>query len=390
MTPAPADRAILHIDMDAFYASVEVLDNPALRGKPVVVGGTPEGRGVVAAASYEARKYGVHSAMSAFQAVRLCPHAAFIRPRLSRYAEASRQIFKVFHDYTPLVEALSLDEAFLDVTGCERLFGPAAAIGRAIKGRIRDEIGLTASVGVAPNKFLAKVASDLEKPDGFVVVTGAEAAARLAPLGVERIWGVGKVTRERLALLGITRIGHLQQADPGMLEANLGNFARALRDLAFGLDDRPVVSGGESKSIGAETTFARDIDSASELRKTLYALADESAKRLRDEGLHARTVNLKARYPDFTTVTRALTLPEPTALTREIRAAALTLLEQRLGRAGRPLRLLGVSLSNLEHHEEGQGDLFTDEARAQNEKLDRLLDAMQDRFGESKIRRGGL
>lgn len=383
-------RAILHIDMDAFYASVEMLDNPALRGKAVIVGGTPEGRGVVCAASYEARKFGVHSAMSAFQAVRLCPHGTFIKPRLGRYAEVSRQIFKIFHDYTPLVEALSLDEAFLDVTGCERLFGPPAAIGRTIKGRILGELGLTASVGVAPNKFLAKVASDLEKPDGFVVITAEGAAARLAPLGVERIWGVGKVTRERLALLGITRVRDLQCASPELLEQNLGNAARSLRDLAFGLDGRPVVSGGESKSIGAETTFARDIDSAAELRKTLYALADESAKRLRDEGLRARTVNLKARYPDFTTVTRALTLPEPTTLTREIRAAALTLLEQRLGRAGRPLRLLGVSLSNLERAEEGQADLFIDESRAQDEKLDRLLDAMQDRFGENKIRRGGI
>ena len=386
--PRMAERAILHIDMDAFYASVEMLDNPALRGLPVIVGGTPEGRGVVAAASYEARKFGVHSAMSAFQAVRLCPHGVFIKPRMSRYGEVSRSIFKIFHDYTPLVEAISVDEAFLDVTGCQRLFGPPEAIGRAIKRRIREEIGLTASVGVAPNKFLAKLASDLEKPDGFVVIPAERAEAMLAPLGVEKIWGVGKVTRERLALLGVTKIGDLKSLPAEALERHLGSYARTLLDLARGIDHRPVEPGGDSKSIGAETTFARDIGEAAELRRQLIALADEVAKRLRDEGLCARTVNLKARYPDFTTVTRALTLPSPTALTQEIRQAAITLLEQRLGRAGRPLRLIGVSVSNLERPGEGQGELFVDESRVKSEKLDRLLDAMQDRFGESKIRRG--
>lgn len=382
------ERGILHIDMDAFYASVEVLDNPELRGKPVIVGGTPEGRGVVAAASYAARKYGVHSAMSAWQAVRLCPQGVFIRPRMSRYSEISRQFFKIFHDYTPLVEAISIDEAFLDVSGCQRLFGTAEAIGRTIKKRIQEEIGLTASVGVAPNKFLAKLASDLEKPDGFVVITAERAARILAPLGVDKIWGVGKVTRERLALLGIRKIGELQQCTAETLAGQVGSYARTLLELAHGLDDRPVVGGGESKSIGAETTFARDIGEAAELRRQLLALADEVAKRLRDEGLRARTVNLKARYEDFTTVTRALTLPAATALTGEIRQAATVLLEQKLGRGGRPLRLLGVSVSNLERLEEGQGDLFADERRARSEKLDRLLDAMQDRFGEDKIRRG--
>lgn len=381
-------RGILHIDMDAFYASVEVLDNPALAGKPVIVGGTPEGRGVVAAASYEARRFGVHSALSAWQAVRLCPHGVFIRPRFNRYSEISRQFFKIFHEFTPLVEAISIDEAFLDVTGCERLFGSSESIGRTIKKRIRDEIGLTASVGVAPNKFLAKLASDLKKPDGFVIITAENAAATLAPLDVGKIWGVGKVTRQRLELLGIKTIGDLQNSPPGVLEHHLGSYAHTLRELAFGLDNRPVLSGGESKSIGAETTFARDISEAAELRKQLLALVDEVAKRLRDDGMRARTVNLKARYEDFTTVTRALTLPAPTALTKEIRAAAIELLEKKLGRAGRPLRLIGVSVSNLERPEEGQADLFEDEHRVKSEKLDHLLDSMQDRFGEDKIRRG--
>lgn len=383
-----AQRAILHVDMDAFYASVEMLDNPELKGKPVIVGGTPEGRGVVAASSYEARKFGVHSAMSAYKARKLCPQGVFILPHMGRYCEISRQIFAVFHDYTPLVEPISIDEAFLDVTGSHKLFGSAERIGRTIKRRIREEIGLTASVGVAPNKFLAKLASDLEKPDGFVIIRAEEAAARLAGLPVGRLWGVGKVTGEQLALLGIHTVRELLAFPDGGLEARLGGLAGTLRELAQGLDERPVVPDSESKSIGAETTFAKDISDPAELRRQLDELADSVAHKLRVEGYRARTINLKARYEDFTTVTRAITLARATALTLEIRKTARELLEKRLGRGGRPLRLVGVSASNLERAAEGQAELFPDEAIQKSEKLDHLMDKIQKKFGSEVIRRG--
>jgi len=381
-------RSILHVDMDAFFASVEVLDNPALRGKPVIVGGTPEGRGVVAAASYEARAFGVHSAMSSVQALRLCPQAVVIHPRIRRYGEISEQIFAIFSEYTPAVEPVSIDEAFLDVTGCAGLFGPPAQIGAAIKRRIREELGLTASVGVAPNKFLAKLASDLEKPDGFVVIEADRAREILAPLSVGRLWGVGKATQSQLALLGIHKIGDLVGVAPELLEPHVGSFARTLIELAQGIDERPVVAGGDARSIGAETTFARDIADAAQLRAALDGLVQKVGRRLRAEGLRAHTVNLKARYEDFTTVTRALTLAAATAATRALREAARELLEKKLGRGQRPLRLVGVSVSNLERADEGQGDLFGAISDEKDERLDRVLDAIDQKFGPGSIRRG--
>ncbi len=383
-----APRAILHVDMDAFFAAVEVLDDPGLRGRPVIVGGSPEQRGVVAAASYEARRFGVHSAMSAARARRLCPDGVFLPPRFHRYAEISRAIFVLFRDVTPLVEPLSIDEAFLDVTGCQRLFGPAAAIGRALKERIRARIGLAASVGVAPNKFLAKLGSDLEKPDGFVVIEADEAAARLAPLPVGRLWGVGKVTQATLERLGITLVRDLLARDPDELERILGSYAGRLLELARGIDDRPVVTEAEAKSIGAETTFARDVDGADALREQLDALVERVGRRLRAEGMRARTLHLKARYPDFTTVTRSATLPAPTALTPALRAAARDLLERRLGRGGRPLRLLGVSVSNLEPEQGAQAELFPDAADEKDGKVDRIMDHLQEKYGSDSIHRG--
>lgn len=383
-----ARRAILHVDMDAFFAAVEVLDDPSLRGRPVIVGGTPEGRGVVAAASYEARRFGVHSAMSAARARRLCPRGVFLRPRGRRYAEISAQIFAVFRDFTPMVEPLSVDEAFLDVTGCQRLFGPAAAIGRAIKDRVREEIGLIASVGVAPNKFLAKLASDLEKPDGFVVIEESEIAERLAPLPVSRLWGVGRVTEQALARRGVRSVCDLLACDPAALEVQLGAAARTLRELAMGRDDRPVAPEGEQRSYGAEITFARDVQNAQELREALDELTERVGGRLRSDGLAARTVHVKARYPDFTTVTRAVTLPEPTALTTVLREAARDLLDRRLERRGRPLRLLGVSVSRLEPVVRAQGELFGDPGREKAAEIDLLVDRVQDRFGRALLRRG--
>ena len=381
-------RAIIHVDMDAFYASVEVMDNPSLAGKPVIVGGTPETRGVVAAASYEARRFGVHSAMSSYRAHKLCPQGVFLRPRMSRYADISRRIRDILDSFTPLVEPISIDEAFLDVTDSQALFGPPPEIGRTIKQRIRGEIGLVASVGVAPNKFLAKLASDLEKPDGFVVITQEEAAARLAPLPVSRLWGVGRVTEKTLIAAGIHTIGDVVRTDHARLEKLVGSYAAHMHELARGIDERDVIPDAEAKSIGAENTFARDISDATELRTELDLLSERVATRARDDGVVGHTVNLKARYADFTTVTRAMTLPDPTCESVVIRDAARELLEKRLGREGRALRLLGVSLSNLSHAEEVTGNLFDTPRATRNRTLDGVMDALRERFGAGAVRRG--
>lgn len=385
---ASAARAILHVDMDAFYASIEQLEHPELRGKPVIVGGDAEHRGVVAAASYEVREFGVHSAMSSYRAKKLCPDAIFVPPRMSDYVAYSRRIFAILKEYTPLVEPISIDEAFLDVTGSRTLFGPASEIGQLIKQRIREEIGLTASVGVAANKFLAKLASDLEKPDGFVVIPPKNAAARLAPLPVGRLWGVGKVTQKQLAEHGVRTIKDLLAMPSHSLEGIVGSYAPRLQKLARGIDDRPVVVGEGSKSIGAETTFAKDIADGDRLRDILDSLSVRVAKRLRKEGFRAHTIQLKARYADFTTVTRATTIPISTASTRTIVQTARELLETRLEREGRALRLLGVSGTGLVRPAEGEPELFPDREREQNERVDHLLDTLQDKYGSEKIWRG--
>jgi DNA polymerase-4 len=374
--------------MDAFYASVEMRDDPALRGKPVVVGGTPEGRGVVAAASYESRKFGIHSAMSAHRARTLCPDAVFISPRMAHYSAVSKTIFAIFKEYTPLVEPISIDEAFLDVTGSAGLFGPAETIGRTIKQRIGDELGLTASVGVAPNKFLAKLASDLEKPDGFVIITEEEAAAKLAPLHVGKLWGVGKVTQESLAKHGIKTIQDFLNYPKERLEKIVGSNAARLCQLARGIDDRPVVVGEESKSIGAETTFPEDIGDAAVLIRHLDTIVDRVARRLREEGFLTRTIHLKARYADFQTVTRAHTLRTATATTQTIRDAARDLLEKKLDRRERPLRLIGVSASHLVRFKKKQPELFPDKKEDDQAKVDHMLDALQKKFGKTSIFRG--
>jgi len=379
------ERKIVHVDMDAFYASVEVLDDPGLCGKPVIVGGTPEERGVVAASSYEARRYGVHSAMSAARARKLCSDGVFLRPRFERYAELSRQVFGILEDYTPLVEKVSIDEGFLDLTGCSRTFGDAVDTGRKIKRRIRDEVRLTASVGVAPNKFLAKTASELEKPDGFVVITAANAQETLASLPVRHIWGVGPVTEKTLSEMGVHKVADLLDFPRAKLERRLGSFAERLLDLARGIDESPVEPDAEAKSVSSETTFHTDIADAGELRHHLDALAERVARELREKGLRTRTVSMKARYPDFKTVTRAVTLGQATASTQAIRDAARELLEDRLGRRGRLLRLLGVKASNLSAAGEGQMLLFADESDRRHERLDRLLDELRRRYGPDII-----
>jgi DNA polymerase-4 len=378
---------ILHVDMDAFYASVEERDNLELMGKPVVVGGTPEGRGVVMAANYVVRQYGVHSAMPAATARRLCPHAIFLPVRMEHYAQISREIQEILHRYTPLVEPLSLDEAFLDVSGCEGLFGPAAEIGKRIKAEIRGEIGLVASVGVAPNKFLAKLASDLQKPDGFVVVDPNQVQAFLDPLPVGRLWGVGKVSARTFQKLGITSIGELRRLPVEILESHFGKTGRHLWKLAHGIDDRRVVPDRDAKSISHETTFAQDIDDPEVLRIWLLQLTEQVSRRLRRHHQVGQTVHLKVRFADFHTITRSRTLPEPTNITEEIWQTAAELLTRRLPNERQPVRLLGLGVSGLEAKSSRQGSLFDGGRREKQQKLDEVADRIQDRFGGAALQR---
>src|SRR5712692_2862716 len=381
---------ILHVDMDAFYASVEERDNPELMGKPVVVGGTAEGRGVVMAANYVVRQYGVHSAMPAATARRLCPQAIFLPCRMDHYVQISREIREIFDGFTPLVEPLSLDEAFLDVSGCEGLFGPAPQIGRKIKEEIRRRVRLVASVGVAPNKFLGKIASDLKKPDGFVVVDPLGIHDFLDPLPVGRLWGVGKVSGKAFQKLGITTIGQLRQLPLAILDSHFGKSGRHFWQLANGIDDRRVVPDREAKSISHETTFAEDIGQLDVLREWLMEQTEQVARRLRRHQLVGRTVQLKIRFQDFSTITRSQTLSEPTNITQEIWQAAAKLLTSRLPARRGPVRLLGVGVSGLESRSESQGDsrsLFDEGGREKQEKLDAVTDKIQERFGSTALGR---
>ena len=380
---------ILHVDMDAFYASVEERDDPSLVGKAVIVGGTAEGRGVVAAANYEARKFGVHSAMAAARAVRLCPHATFIRPRMERYAEVSRQVRSIFEAFTPLVEPLSLDEAFLDATGSEHLFGSSAEIGRQIKERIRADLHLIASVGVAPNKFLAKIASDLRKPDGFVVVQQDKVQEFLDPLPVGRIWGVGKVTGQVFGRLSIRTIGELRQLPRETLIHLFGSSGEHYWRLSHGLDERQVVPDREAKSISHETTFAEDIADREELHTWLMELVEQVARRVRRHELKGRTVELKVRFADFQTITRSATLAEPTNITQELLSAASELFLTKLPAGHKPVRLLGFGIKGFDDSGQSQRQLFGEPDRARQRQIDVVADQISGKFGKSAIRRGG-
>jgi nucleotidyltransferase/DNA polymerase involved in DNA repair len=387
-------RSIIHLDMDAFYASVEQLDHPAYRGKPVVVGADPrggKGRGVVAACSYEARPFGVRSALPITQAYRLCPRAIYVRPRMSRYAEMSDRMFAILRDYTDLVEPLSIDEAFLDVTGSRRLHGPAEAIGRTLKSRVRSELHLVASIGIAPNKFLAKVASDLGKPDGFVVVSPGKEQEFLDPLPISRLWGVGPKTEARLRRLGLQTIGQIARMGIEGLETALGNGGHDLWTLANGIDDREVVSEQEAKSIGAETTFDRDTDDHEEIRKTILELSDRVGRRLRREGYIAGGVTLKFRDHLFHTVTRAAVLDPPTDVGDDLFREAWRQL-QRVSWTGKRVRLLGVTATHLHPASEPPGSqlgLFQPAADPRR-KLARTVDAIRERFGTDAIARASL
>jgi DNA polymerase-4 len=386
----PGDSlTILHVDMDAFYASVEQRDNPELRGKPVIVGGLG-GRGVVCAASYEARPFGVRSAMPIATARRLCPHAVYLPVRMSHYAKIGQQVREILLSFTPLVEPLSLDEAFLDVRGCEGLFGQAPDIGRQIKDRIKADTDLVASVGVAPNKFLAKLASDHGKPDGFVVVPPDRVVEFLAPLPVGRIWGVGAKSEQRLHELGIRTIGQLADLPEKMLGDRFGEAGQHIWRLAHGLDDRTVVPDREAKSISTETTFAHDIADRQVLLAWLLDLVDHLASRLRHAQIRGRTIEIKIRSSEFRTQIRQQALAEATNLTEVLWQASKELFERSLTGDLMPVRLLGVGASRLTRDAAVQAGLFDNEMRQRQQALDQAVDDIREAFGKDAVQRGSL
>jgi DNA polymerase-4 len=378
-------RRILHVDMDAFYASIEQRDDSSLQGKPLVVGGGSN-RGVVAAASYESRQYGIHSAMPMREALRRCPDLLRVRPRMAHYKSVSGEIFSIFRSFTPLVEGLSLDEAFLDVTDSIALFGSAVEIARSIKREIFDRTRLTASVGVATNKLVAKIASDLEKPDGLVVVTPENARAVLDPLPVQVIPGIGRKTLARLSERNIRTVSDLRLATDGNLDPIFGRFTQKTRDRASGIDHRPVEPSRRDKSISAEETFDRDLTETSEMDRQLLALTERTAGRIRAKQLHAGTVSVKIRQSDFRTFTRQRALRPPGNGTDQMFHLARGLLHQWLAEhPGAEIRLLGVGGSDLCEAE--QRDLFAGDETPRSTHLDATVDNIRDRFGKSSVNR---
>jgi DNA polymerase-4 len=377
---------IAHVDMDAFYASVEQRDRPALRGRPVIVGASPGGRGVVSAASYEARRFGVRSAMPISRAVRLCPQGVYLPVDMDKYQRVSAEIMAILREFSPLVEPVSVDEAFVDLAGTETLFGPPAEAVRTIKTRIRAETGLTASAGLAANKFVAKVASDLRKPDGLVVVPAGTEASFLAPLPVERLWGVGRVLAEALAGMGIATIGQLQGMPLSTLERRFGEHGRHLHDLAFGRDERTVEPSTAAKSIGAETTFGVDCTDPERIRRTLRRHAERVARELREERLSAARVTLKLRFADFRTLTRSHT-GDPTRDGLELYRRALAMLDREA--VHEPVRLIGLSASGLGPGDQGQLPLL-DPVAVRRDRLGPVVDRLTARFGEGAVKPASL
>ena len=378
-------RKILHVDMDAFYASVEQRDDPSLRGKPLVVGGG-KNRGVVAAASYEARKFGIRSAMPMRDAYRRCPDLLRVTPQMSHYQAVSKEIFTIFREFTPCVEGLSLDEAFLEVSASLALFGDEVSIAKKIKSRIKAQTALTASVGVAPNKLVAKIASDLDKPDGLFVVTQEKLREVLDPLPARVIPGIGRETLAKLKRVGIETIADLRLAPDRDLIPVFGKFTQRTRDRAAGIDDRPVISSRSDKSISAEETFDVDLSAQAEMNRQLLALSERTASRLRAKELVAATVQVKIRQSDFSTFTRQRALRPPGNGTNQLYEAAKGLLaDWLLDYPGARVRLLGVGGSDLAN--DAQPDLFAPEVAAGGPQLDQTVDEIRDRFGNLSVGR---
>ena len=376
------------MDMDAFYASVEQLDDPKLKGRPVIVGADPKGgrgRGVVAACSYEARKFGVHSALPISQAWNLCPQGAYVRVRMDRYVEVSAQVMEVMRRFTNLVEPLSIDEAFLDVSGSTALFGTSLQMARAIKKQIREATGLCASIGGAPNKFVAKIASDLKKPDGLVIVERDAVEDFLRDLPISRLWGVGPKTEERLHDVGIRTIGDLRARPETELVRMLGSSGEHLHHLAYGRDDRPVIPDWEARSVSNETTFEADTMDRALLLRTLRSLAESVGRRLRNEDQRARVITLKLRYEGFETHTKQTSVSRPTHSDDDIVRIATMLFEQ--FPLDRKVRLIGVGSSHLTRSGDNptQLDLFAEPEKRDN--LDRTVDAIRSKFGNASLRR---
>ena len=379
-------RTILHVDLDAFFAAVEQRDRPELRGRPVIVGGGgPDQRGVVSAASYEARTFGVHSAMPLRTAGRLCPQGVFLPVDGRKYQQASREVMAILRRFTPQVQPISIDEAFLDVTASRALFGDGEAIAHRIRGAVRDEVRLTASVGVAANKLVAKIASDLRKPDGLVVVPPGEEAAFLAPLPISRLWGVGEKTAASLLDYGVRTIGDLAALDPAVLERRFGRHGAALVERAHGIDPDPVATGEPAKSIGHEHTFDVDTSNREVIERTILGMADGVAWRLRASGIKAATITIKLRDSGFNTITRQVSLEVPADLTEPIYEAALALVRKELH--GQRIRLVGVTASNF--RERDQLALFGSEDPRRHQAAE-ALDTIRRKYGDRAVTRARL
>ncbi|MDZ7760207.1 MAG: DNA polymerase IV [Desulfovermiculus sp.] len=381
-----APRIILHLDMDAFFASVEQVDHPELQGKPVVVGGLSD-RGVVSTASYEARRFGIHSAMPMATARHLCPWAVFLSGNRRRYSQISRDIMHIMHDYSPVVEKASIDEAYMDLTGSERLLGPPREVAREIKGRILSDHGLTASMGLAPNKFLAKIASDLDKPDGLRIIPLETVAEFMAALPVAKLPGVGSKSLERLKELGVTLCGHISRYSLEFWEAKWGKRGRALYHLAQGMDDSPVVPRRRAKSCGAEDTFPQDTADRRVIKTWLLHQSEEVGRALRRINSQGRTVTLKIKFSDFQSVTRNATLNRPTDCTQTIFRTACTLLDGLS--LSRSVRLCGVSVSQFERRQ-AQLSLFLEHNNESDRNLDRAADLITSKYGPQALVRGAV
>ena len=377
-------RSILHLDMDAFFAAIEQQDHPELRGKPVLIGHDGP-RGVVATASYEARPFGCHSAQPMVTAKRLCPQAIILPVRGERYQEVSEQMFAILEEFSPVIEPVSIDEAFLDLTGTERLLGKPEDVARRLKDRIKSDLDLTASAGVSFNKFLAKLASDMDKPDGLTVIRPEDVDRILPPLPVTKLFGIGRATAARLAKVGIRTIGDLRRKPIAWLQEHLGSEAQWYFNLARGIDERPVTPDREAKSIGHEQTFEVDVPDPGEVRRVLFDQVEQVARRLRKHGLRARGVSLKIRFGDFETISRSTTLTGPTDITTELWQAARGLFDKW---PFRPVRLIGVTAERLTEAKD-QLTLFTGPEKERQKKLDSVTDRINERFGKRAIKRGG-